>query len=100
MVTQPAAGDVADAAACWCCGHSLTVGRAVSLGNHPEVEICLPCAHYLHRRANAYEDALRPSPATRIRDWMRAARGGIIQRQWHQKPIIGRPLRWLGRHTP
>lgn len=100
MATQTAIGEFDNAATCWCCGSSLTLGQVVSLGNHPEVELCLPCAHYLHRQANAREDAMHPSPVTRIRDRMRAARNGVIQRRWHQKPIIGRPLRWLGRHTP
>jgi hypothetical protein len=100
MVTPTAVGEFEGAHSCWCCGNSLTLGQVVNLGNHPEVELCLPCAHYLHRQANAREDVMRPSPATRIRDQMRAARNAVIQRQWHQKPIIGRPLRWLGRHTP
>jgi hypothetical protein len=100
MVTNAPVGEFDGAAMCWCCGKGLILGQVVSLGNHPEVELCLPCAHYLHRQANAREDALRPSPASRIRDRVRAARKTVIQRQWHQKPIIGRTLRWLGRHTP
>jgi len=100
METQTAIGGADGALTCWCCGNRLVLGQTVSLGNHPEVELCLPCAHYLHRQARAREDAMRPSPATRVRDRMRAARTGVIRRRWHQKPIIGRPLRWLGRHTP
>jgi hypothetical protein len=100
MVTHTAIGEFGSAGTCWCCGAVLHLGHVVSLGNHPEVELCLPCAHALHRQANAREDALHPSRATRIRDRMRAARNTVIHRQWHQKPIIGRPLRWLGRHTP
>jgi len=100
MVTQTAVAEFDSAHSCWDCGNSLTLGQIVNLGNHLEVELCLPCAHYLHRQANAREDAMRPSPATRARDRMRAARTGVVQRQWHQGPIIGRPLRWLGRHTP
>jgi hypothetical protein len=100
MVTQAAVAEFEGAHSCWCCGNSLTLGQVVNLGNHPEVELCLRCAHFLHRQANAREDAMRPSPAARVRDRLRAARNGVVQRQWHQKPIIGRPLRWLGRHTP
>jgi len=100
MVIPTSVSEFERAHSCWCCGNSLTLGRVVSLGNHPEVEVCLPCAHYLHRQANAREDAMRPSAATRVRDRMRAARNTVIRRQWHQSPIIGRPLRWLGRHTP
>jgi hypothetical protein len=100
MVIHTAVGEFDNAGTCWCCGHVRRLGHTVSLGNHPEVELCLPCAHSLHRQANAREDAMRPSPATRFRDRMRAGRNSVIQRQWHQKPIIGRTLRWLGRHTP
>jgi hypothetical protein len=100
MVTHTAVGELDSATTCWCCGSPLILGRVVSLGNHPEVELCLRCAHYLHRQANAREDAMRPSPATRIRDRMRAVRSSVIQRGWHRMPIIGRLLRWLGRHTP
>jgi hypothetical protein len=100
MVAHTAVGEFDGAATCWCCGAGLSLGRIVSLGNHPEVEICLPCAHFLHRQANAREDAMRASPATWIRDRMRAVRYNVIHHQWHRKPIIGRPLRWLGRHIP
>jgi hypothetical protein len=100
MVTHTAVGAFDGAGTSWCCGHVLHLGHVVSLGNHPEVELCLPCAHMLHRQANAREDAMRASPGTRIRDRMRATRNRVIQRQWHQKPIIGPTLRWLGRHTP
>ena len=99
-MTQTAVGEADGTTTCWCCGHSLVLGQVVNLGNHPEVELCLPCAHYLHRQANAREDAMHPSPATRIRDRMRTVRNSVIRRRWHEKPIIGRPLRWLGRHTP
>jgi hypothetical protein len=62
--------------------------------------VCLNCAHHLHQRAREREDALRPSPVTRVRDIVRAGRRVVIQQQWHRKPIIGRLLRWLGRYLP
>jgi len=99
MVTNAAVAEFDSAAMCWCCGNALILDQVVSLGNHPEVEHCLSCTHYLHRQANAREDAMRPTLASRIRDRKRAARTSVIQRRWHQKPIIGRTLRWLGRHT-
>ena len=70
------------------------------LGNHPEVAVCLRCAHYLHQQARAREDALRPSIASRLRDELRRERRLVMDRQWHQRPVIGRPLRWLGRYLP
>lgn len=100
MVTDAAGAEFDGARACWCCGNSLTLGQVVNLGNHPEVEVCLPCAHFLHRQANAIEDAIRPSPATRVRDRLRGARSTVIEHRWHEKPVIGPALRWLGRHTP
>jgi hypothetical protein len=70
------------------------------LGNHPEVAVCLGCAHFLHQQARGLEDAVRPSPAGRVRDALRTARRFVIQHGWHQKPVIGSLLRRLGRHTP
>ena len=86
--------------ACWCCGARRPPGGVVHLGNHPEVSVCLRCAHSLHKQARGLEDAMRRSPAARFRDELRAARSQVLRRGWHQKPGIGRLLRWLGRHTP
>jgi hypothetical protein len=60
----------------------------------------LRCGHFLHQQARAREDALRPSPASRLRDGLRAGRRIVVDRGWQQKPVIGRPLRWLGRRLP
>jgi hypothetical protein len=102
-VTSAAPASQADAAEsleCWCCGIRYPEADLVRLGNHPEAAVCLPCAHYLHQQARAREDARRPSPATRARDQLRAARQLVIRRGWHNAPVIGRPLRWLGRRLP
>jgi hypothetical protein len=85
---------------CWCCGTRQQPDAVVHLGNHPEVAVCLGCAHFLHQRARGREDALRRSPAARARDGLRAARSLVIRLRWHEKPGIGRLLRWLGRRTP
>ena len=85
---------------CWCCGAERSPSGVVHLGNHPEVAVCLRCAHFLHKQARGREDALRSSPAARLRDALRALRLQVIRRRWHQQPGIGRLLRWLGRHTP
>jgi hypothetical protein len=74
--------------------------QVVELGNHPEVKLCLRCAHSVHLRARAREDEARPSPMARGRDWLRAGRRTVMRRDWHRKPVIGPLLRWLGRHTP
>ena len=85
---------------CWCCGRPQTDDQVVRLGLHPEVAICLSCAHTVHQRAREREDHQRPGPLTPVRDGLRAARTWVIHQQLHTKPVIGRPLRWLGRHLP
>jgi hypothetical protein len=72
----------------------------VHLGTHPEVTVCLRCAHFLHQQAGQREDALRPSLAGRLRDGLRRARRMVMAHGWHQRPVLGRPLRWLGQRFP
>jgi hypothetical protein len=60
---------------CWCCGVVSREAELIHLGNHPEVSVCLSCAHFLHQQARSREDALHPSPAARLRDRLRSARG-------------------------
>ncbi|HYU04242.1 MAG TPA: hypothetical protein VEL02_10415 [Jatrophihabitantaceae bacterium] len=103
MTTTAAAAAGSDAAEpleCWCCGTTYQESDLVRLGSHPEVGVCLACAHYLHLQARGREDARRPSLASRVRDQARAARQMVIQRGWQRNRVIGRPLRWLGRHLP
>ena len=92
--------DRADSLECWCCGQGQRADDVVHLGNHPEVAVCLGCAHFLHQRARGVEDARRPSPAARVRDGLRAARGVVIRHGWHEKPLIGPVLRRLGTRLP
>jgi hypothetical protein len=95
-----AESDAAEPLECWCCGSAYPEFDLVRLGNHPEVGVCLRCAHFLHQQARGREDALHPSPASRVRDQLRSARRVVMQRHWHQRPVIGKPLRWLGRRVP
>jgi hypothetical protein len=85
---------------CWCCGHPRGEQDVVRLGDHPEVRVCLGCAHFLHQRARAQEDTLRPSLGALARDAVRAARGFVIQRGWEDKRVLGPLLRRLDRHLP
>jgi|SRR5664279_1025713 len=94
------AADGSDLAECWCCGQRQQPEMTVHLGNHPEVLVCLRCAHFLHQQAEAREDALHPSPTAWVRDRLRSARTVVMHHRWHQKPMIGPALRWLGRHLP
>jgi hypothetical protein len=89
-----------DEVACWCCGNSYAESDIVRLGQHHEVGVCLRCAHFLHQRARAREDAARSSPATRARDVLRAGRDLVIRRGWHTWPVIGPVLRRLGSRLP
>src|SRR5207249_3782151 len=40
--------DAAEPLACWCCGSAYHEADLVRLGSHPEVGVCLRCAHFLH----------------------------------------------------
>jgi hypothetical protein len=100
MTAQTSTSESDGEVACWCCGQRQPPRAVVHLGNHPEVAVCTGCAHFLHQQARALEDALRSSPAARVRDGLRAARELVIRRGWHQKPGIGPLLRWLGTRTP
>lgn len=100
MTVQPAIEEAGGRGSCWCCGREEPEASLVRLGNHPEVAVCLRCAHFLHQQARGREDAVRTSPAARARDGLRAARRFVIQRGWHRKAGIGPLLRRLGRHTP
>lgn len=85
---------------CWCCGQSQPAERVVHLGNHPEVVVCLRCAHFVHKQAWEIEDRDRSGPLPRSRDAFRQMRRTVVEHGWHQSPLIGRPLRWLGNHLP
>jgi hypothetical protein len=102
---QPAPAAVAEAVddgmvRCWCCGQQRPAGQMVYLGSHPEVAVCLACAHFLHRRARAREDQLHPTLAGRGRDVLRAGREQVIRRGWQHAPGVGRLLRWAGSRLP
>ena len=100
MTAQTAVGEVDGRLECWCCGQPIEADSSVHLGNHPEVGVCLRCAHFLHKQAVAREDALRPTPAARVRDVFRGARSVVMDHGWQHTPVVGRALRWLGRYTP
>jgi hypothetical protein len=93
-------GGVAGEVVCWCCGQQRAESDVVRLGEHPEVAVCLGCAHFLHQQARGREDAARRSPASLVRDGLRAGRRLVMRRRWHQAPVLGRALRWIGRRLP
>jgi hypothetical protein len=95
-----ATGDSGGQVVCWCCGRPNGEPDVVRLGDHPEVAVCLGCAHFLHQRARAREDELRSSPAGLARDVLRAARALVMRRGWHELRVIGPLLRRLGARLP
>ena len=74
--------------------------KMVHLGNHPEVSICIRCAYSVNNWAREIEDQARTGYAVRGRDTLRRARKTAMQKGWHHHPIVGKPLRWLGRRLP
>lgn len=72
----------------------------VHLGNHPEVALCLSCARWAAKEAWEIEDRARTGPLVLARDRFRAARRHVIHRGWHRHPLLGRPLRWIGKRLP
>jgi hypothetical protein len=85
---------------CWCCDTSDIPDRMVQLGNHPEVNLCLQCAHYVHQQAWVIEDEEQRGPAAFARDRFRNLRADVIRRGWHHKRFIGGKLRRLGKYLP
>ena len=85
---------------CWCCGTIEVPDRMVNLGDHPEVQLCLACAHFVHHRARELEDATKEGPAAFVRDRFRSLRALVIRRRWHQNRFMGPTLRWLDRYLP
>lgn len=86
--------------ACWCCGTERSSVELLHLGQHPEVNICLPCAHFLHKEAKRIEDQDRSGLGVRARDLARTGRQHVIEQGWHRNRVLGPTLRWLGRYLP
>jgi hypothetical protein len=85
---------------CWCCDTVDAPERMVQLGNHPEVHLCLQCAHYVHQQAWQIEDEGKRGPSAFVRDRFRNLRAEVIRREWHHNWFIGGKLRWLGKYVP
>ena len=85
---------------CWCCDTIDAPERMVHLGNHPEVHLCVRCAHFVHQEAWRIEDESRSGPAAFARDKFRDLRAEVMGRGWHRNRFIGTKLRWLGKYLP
>lgn len=101
MTAQLATDETPDGpSACWCCGMPEDATRMVHLGKHPEVTLCIRCAQSISKMAREIEDRARTGFAVRARDQLRSLRKTVVDRGWQHNKAIGRPLRWLGKHTP
>lgn len=85
---------------CWCCGNTDAPARMVHLGNHPEVALCPRCCRFAAKQAWEIEDRERTSALAHARRQFRTVRRAVVKQGWHQNPVIGKPLRWIGRHLP
>lgn len=85
---------------CWCCGTVDVPDRMVHLGNHPEVHLCLTCAHFVHKQAWEIEDDGNRGLAVLVRERFRGLRSVVVRRGWHHNRFIGGKLRWLGKYLP
>ena len=65
---------------CWCCGTVERPDRMVHLGNHPEVHLCLRCAHFVHQQAWQIEDEVRGGPGAWAREGLRNVRAEVTRR--------------------
>jgi hypothetical protein len=99
-VTDATNGQPGAASRCWCCGSPAEPDRMVHLGNHPEVGVCLRCAHFLSKRAQEIEDRSRTGAAVGARKLFRRLRQAVVAHGWQNSRFIGRPLRALGKHLP
>jgi hypothetical protein len=99
-VTVDVALDTPVLSTCWCCGKPVPEEELVRLGQHPEVGVCQGCARWLQRRAVARRDDQHLSASGRLRSGVRAMRGTVIERGWHEMPVVGRFLRYVNRYLP
>lgn len=82
---------------CWCCGRETADDALVRLGSHPEVGVCVNCAHFLARRAR---DIQATQLRKRLRGTAESIRREVMARNLHNQPVIGPALRWINRHSP
>lgn len=101
-MTAVAGGELREptSAQCWCCGMTAPSDSMVHLGNHPEVVICVRCAHSVATWAWEIEDRSRSEPLVTIRDQFRVLRKAVVRRGWHHNPVFGGPIRWIGKRLP
>lgn len=85
---------------CWCCSTVEPPDRMVHLGDHPEVHLCLRCAHVVRQQAWQIEDEGRDGLRAWVRGGFRDLRAEVVRRGWHWNRFVGGRLRGLGRHLP
>lgn len=63
------------------------------------VTVCITFARWLGKSARELEDRSHTGLAVGVRGRLRRARRFVMDHRWHDHPVIGRPLRWIGKHT-
>jgi hypothetical protein len=99
-MTTAVPGSEAGRQLCWCCGATYPEAQIIRLGTRPEAGVCLNCTISLRRTARERMAADRGVFARRAALIFRRGRESIMERQWHQRPVIGPALRWINRHLP
>jgi hypothetical protein len=74
--------------------------KMARLCNRPEVVICVRGAYSVKNWAWEIEDQSRTGLLVRQRIGSDTRASTPCAKGWHQHPILGRPVRWLGRRLP
>lgn len=74
--------------------------RPFGWGTIPRSSCVCGARDLVAKRAGEIEDKQRPGLAVKVREAIRHVRRTVVQRGWHNTPILGGALRWIGRHTP
>lgn len=85
---------------CWCCANEFRPAELVRLGSHPEVGLCANCAKWVWRRTQHSQDQTLGGVAPAVRRLVFRTRERVISAGLHNRPVIGRCLRWIDRRLP
>jgi hypothetical protein len=62
--------------------------------------VCVNCTVSLRRRARELTSEDKGAWSRRQAHALRRSRETIMQRRWHERPVLGPVLRWINRHIP
>jgi hypothetical protein len=64
----------------------------VYYGDHPEVGLCVRCAHSFIKWAWELEDQAKTGPLAMASGRFRVRRRDVIRCGWHKSPLVGAPI--------